>query len=150
DNAAAAVHQRPAGVPGVEGRVRLNHVVHQVASYAPQGPADSADDSCCHGGLEAERAADRHDELADPQLRRVAKLGEWERLPVALDEGQVGPRVVADDAATDLLAIVQADADLLRLPNHVVVGEQVALRGEQDAGPGAHLTAPPDAQVHHG
>ena len=113
DDPAAAVDERAAAVAGVQGGVGLDDVVHQVAGDAAQRPAQGADDAGGDGRFEAERAADGDDELADAQLRRVAERGVGQARRLGLDDGEVGPRVGADDAAGQLLAVAEADADAL-------------------------------------
>ena len=106
----------PPRVAGVQGRVGLDDVVHQVSGDAPQRPAQRRDDARGHGGLEPERAADRDRELPDLELRRVAERRERERVALGLHDREVGPRVVADDAAGQLGAVVEPHADLLAAP----------------------------------
>ena len=60
-----------------------------------------------HGRIEAERAADGHDELADAQPGRFAELRMGQSRGVRLDDGEVGPGIGPDDAARDLPAVVQ-------------------------------------------
>ena len=69
------IEQRAAAVARIERGVGLDHVVDQVARDAAQGAAERADDAGRHGRIEAERAADRDDELADAQAGRFAELG---------------------------------------------------------------------------
>ena len=71
DHQGAAIDQRTAAVARVESGVGLDDVVHQVTGDAPQGPAQGADHPGGDGGLKAERAPDRHHELANTQRRGV-------------------------------------------------------------------------------
>ena len=72
------VDERPAGVAGVQRSVGLDHVIDQrtvdrerVGSARPSAETTPAVTVAC----KAERAADRHDELADVQRVGVAELG---------------------------------------------------------------------------
>ena len=97
-----------------------------------------------------ERTADGHDELADAQGRRVAQLGVRQPAGFRLNDGEVGPRVVADDAAGQFLAVAEADADAVVALDDVMVGEQEAVGREEDAGAGAFAPAAAAAQVDDG
>ena len=57
------VHERAAGVAGVDRRVGLDEVL--VAFRVDAGAAERADDAGGDGVAEAERIADRDDEIAD-------------------------------------------------------------------------------------
>jgi hypothetical protein len=150
DDVPAAVHERAARVPGVQGRVGLDHVVHQVPGDATERPPDGAHDPGGQRGLEAERAADRHHELADAQPAGVAERRVWKRLPVRPDQGEIGPGVIADDPSGDLLPVVQTNPDAVGVSDDVVVREQIAFGRKQDTGPGTQLPAAADAQIHDG
>ena len=61
---------------------------------------------------------------------------------VGLDHGEVGQRVGADDGRLLGGAVVEVHRDLAALPgdrDHVVVGEDLAVGADDDAGPGALL-----------
>ena len=61
-------------------------------------PVQRADDAAGHGGLEAERRADRDDLLADVEVVGVADRRRGQAADVlGLDHGEVGHRVGADD-----------------------------------------------------
>ena len=59
------------------------------------------------------RTADGDNELTDAQTRRIAERAMRQIALLGLHDGQVRPRIVADDAAADLAAIAKPDADAL-------------------------------------
>ena len=59
--------QRAAGVAGVQRRVGLDKILDQPAGVAAQGAADGGDHAGGDGGLEPQRVADRHHQLAAPE-----------------------------------------------------------------------------------
>ena len=52
---------------------------------------------------------------------------------VDLDHGDVGLRVAANDLGGELAAVLQRDFHLVGVIHHVVVGEDVAVLGDDDA-----------------
>ena len=108
-----------------------------MAGDAAQRAAQGADDAGRDRRFKAERAADGHDELADAQRGRIAQLGVRQRSRLGLNHGKIGPRVGADDAAGDFLAVAEADAHALVSLDDVMIGQQEAVGREQDAGAGA-------------
>ena len=133
----AAIDQRAAAVAGVQGRVGLDHVVDEMPGDAPQRSAQGADDAGRHRGLEPQRTADGDDQLADAQLRRIAERGVGQLAAVGLDDGQVGPRIVADHPAGQLGAVAEPHPHSALAADDVVVGEQEAVGREQHAGTAA-------------
>ena len=73
DHPALQVEQRPARVAVVDRRVGLDRIVDREAVRRLHLAMESADDAGRDRLLEPERAADRHDAVADPELGRVAE-----------------------------------------------------------------------------
>ena len=76
DDPAARIGERAAGVAGVECRVGLDDVLDEPARppvARRERPTERADDARRHGAREAERVADRDDELTDAQPLGVAE-----------------------------------------------------------------------------
>src|SRR5256885_913724 len=69
------IHQRPAGVAGIQSRVGLDHVLDQPARLRAHASAQRTYDTSSHGELEAQRIANRNRQLPHPRLRRT----EWHR-----------------------------------------------------------------------
>ena len=91
-NISARIHQRPAGIAGVERRIGLDHVVDQPPGARAQRAPERRDDAGRHGRFEAERIADRDDQLADFELARPAEARDGQITRVDLDDGEVGQR----------------------------------------------------------
>ena len=76
DDPATRVGQGAAGVAGIERGIGLDDVLDEAARPPVAGaerPAEGADDARGHGPGEAERVADRDDQLADLQARGVTE-----------------------------------------------------------------------------
>ena len=146
DHFAAHVQQRAARVARVDGGVGLQHV--DGAPLADrERPLERADDADADGVRQAERVADGHDPVARLHLRRVAELGLRQRvvgLFGQLDQRAVGQRVASHHARAipDVVFLaVQRDLDLVGALDHVVVGEDEAFLGDDEAGAGGHRRA---------
>ncbi len=63
-------------------------------------------------------------------------------LGVDLDDGDVALRVAADDFGGELAAVLQGDLHLVGAVHDVVVGEDVAVLGDDDAGAEGLFAAP--------
>ena len=95
---ACEVGERAARVSGVERGVGLDHVLDDAARRHGQRAAERGHDAGRHAAAEAERAADRDDELADAEPFGVAELRRGEAVRVEPEDGEIGERVGADDA----------------------------------------------------
>ena len=141
DDFAARVQQRTAGVAGIDRRVGLQHVGEALFGDRERARrrADHAD---AHGVREAERIADRHHPVARLHLRRVAELHFDQvalRLVDQLDQRAVGQRIAADDLGlvVDVVFFAEeVDFDLGRAFDDVIVGEDVAVLADDEAGAG--------------
>ena len=72
DDARVRVDERAAGVAGVERDVGLQDRIDESSILCPHAARERADDACRDGVAEAERIADRDDELPDAQRGRRA------------------------------------------------------------------------------
>ncbi len=93
-----------------------------------------------------ESVAERHDRFADGQGRRAGQLdGGQPGNAVDLDQRDVGGLVDSNDVGgVGLRAPLDGHRDARGKPHHVVVGEHLARRGHDHAGPGSL------APTHHG
>ena len=144
DELAVRVDERAAGVTGVDSGVSLDHIrvdggfARAVAVLIGGGVHDlrtarGRHDAGGNGLLEAERAADGHDPLADDELVGVADLdGRKAAGILGLDDRDVGAGIAAHDLGVVGLA---RDGDLVRAAAFydVVVRDDVAVGGEHDA-----------------
>ena len=88
-----------------------------------------------HRVVETKRRSDGNHELADSSLFRRRELGLRKPARIDLQHGEIGRRVSADQLGRVVLSILQADVDACRFGHDVVVGEDVAVRAQNDAGP---------------
>src|SRR3989449_11571249 len=87
-------------VPRIDRGVGLEH---GLVGKAGEQAIEAADDAAGHGLLEADRAADRHDLVADAQARRVAEPRRRNAvLGLEPQQGQIEDGIEADDARARL------------------------------------------------
>src|SRR5262249_38263010 len=131
------VDQRAPGISRVDGRIGLDEVV--VTALADE-PSLGADDTRGDRMLEAEWVADGHHPFADAQLIGVAEGYSAEIGDVVdLDDGDIRLRVTAHDLRLVLLFILELDDDFVGVLDDVVVGEDVAVAIDDEAGAQAAL-----------
>src|SRR5215472_6330997 len=113
DDLAAGVHERAAGVSGVDGGVSLDRVEEDPWRRAftrtrLHGAVHCADDSAGHGVCQAKRRADGNDRIANLDAGRAAEA-QGRKIGVAryLEHGYVGVRVAAHDLADSRLAVAE-------------------------------------------
>ena len=143
DHFAARRDERTAGVAGVERRVGLDDVVHQPARSRAQRAAERADDAGRHRVMEAVRVADRDRDLPHPHRARIA-----ERRP---RQRRAGERIDADRPRGRCRRPGRRHPPRIERPSgsddghaagafdDVAVGEDEAVRREEDAGAAAAL-----------
>ena len=137
DDLAPRGHQRAAGVPRVQRRVGLHHVVDQPAVLGAQRAAERAHHPGGDGALEAERIADGNRDLADPHAIGRAQPGPGEARGMQPQQREVGVRIVADRISLQRAAVGQDRLDLLGAMHDMAVGQHEAVRREDHAGAAA-------------
>lgn len=131
DDLTLHVEERTARIAAVDRRVGLDETV--VGSGIDIATA-CGDDTHGHGYAKAERIADDHHPIADPDLSRVAEGDGLERLlRFDLQEGEVGFRIHADKLRLQFRSIGEVDLDIVGILNDVVVGDYVAGRIDDEA-----------------
>jgi hypothetical protein len=134
DHGAGGVQEWPAAVARVDRGVGLDQVVER-ASVGLDLAADRGHDAARHAVRERpERASDRDDQLADLERVRVAHRGRRQPGRVDLHDRQIGQRVDPVDRAVVLGPVLQLDAEGVRAGDDVPVGEDPAVRVEDDPG----------------
>lgn len=131
DKLAVEVQQRAAGIAAVNRGVGLNEILQPFKVQA--AAAKGRDNAGCGGLAKAERVADGDGEVADAKfirvsngdLRQVVWLNQLQQSDIALF-------IAPDQFGIELTAIVQLDADLLRLIDDVVIGQHIAFRRVDD------------------
>ena len=138
DRFAVEIHERAAGVAGIDRGIGLNEIL--VPLDAEPRAAERADDPGCHRLAEAEWIADRHHEVADLKLIRIAEIEGDQSGGFHLQQRNVGAGVAADELGRELAAVREIDRDLVRVFHHMVIRQDVAVaRIDDDARPRALL-----------
>lgn len=124
------VDERAARVAGVDDGIGLKNVAGLGAVAA------RADDALGEGSAETERVADSEDSLTDSYL---IGIGEFQNGKVMVgiddfDDGDVGLWIGADELGFVAFLVVGGDADFEGVGDNVVIGENVAFLGDDDAG----------------
>ena len=132
DDLALEIEGRAAGIAAVDRGRDLEEVV--IGARPDLAPA-RRDDAGRGGMAEAEGVAHRHHPVAHPHLFGVGKRDMGKRLlRLHLEECQVRLRVRADEARGQLALVVEDDGDLLRTRHDMVVGDDMAVRRDDEAG----------------
>mmetsp|Transcript_3775 Transcript_3775/g.14786 ORF Transcript_3775/g.14786 Transcript_3775/m.14786 type:complete len:304 (-) Transcript_3775:288-1199(-) len=107
----AGVHQRSARVARVQGHVGLNDVVDQPSGLGSQAAAKRGHHARADAALEAQRIADGHRHLADPQLIRVPQRKRLQAGDVVVEaqNGHIRCRVGAHNTSTCCAAVHEHD-----------------------------------------
>ena len=108
DDPAPGVGERAAGVAGVQGRVGLDDVLDEPARPSVarrERPAKGAHDTGRDAAGEAERVADRDDQLPDPEPVGVTEWCGGQAAGGGTDHREVGERVPPDDLERQLRAV---------------------------------------------
>ena len=135
------VDERPAGVPRVHGGVRLDEV--EARRGDEEGRALAAHDPEGHRLLEAEGVTEGEDELADPEALRVPEGEDRQPLSrVDLDQGEIHPGVPSEHRPREPSPRREPDLDGQGILDDVGVGDEVAIRVDQEAR-AERRTAPP-------
>ena len=129
DHFTGQVEQRTTGVTRVDRHVGLDerHIV-----FVRQAAADGADDTLGHGMVETERRADGHDPLAGFQILGFAELQDRQILAFDFQQRHVGAWIGADQLGFQFTAVGEADEDFVGIGNHMVVGQDVAIRRDDE------------------
>ena len=130
DQVAGGVHQRTAGVAGVDRGIGLDEVLEAVD--AEMVAAERADDAERHRAAEAEGIADREHEIAHLHPVERAERDGGEVLAVRLQHGEVGLGIRSPHARRDAPAVGKHDLNVVGAFDHVIVGQDVAFRRNDD------------------
>ena len=133
DELAFGIHQRAAGVALVNRSIGLQEILVAPAA-GPGGSALGADDPHRHRLANTERIADRQHNVTNLDALGIAERDRMEVRRVDLDHGQIARLVCAHHLRRQRAAVVHLDADAVRALDDVVVGEDVAVGADDDAG----------------
>src|SRR5258708_5609284 len=123
DHLSARVQQRPAGISGIDGCVRLDGFVN-VAALSADG-TNGADDAARHGAAETERVPDGIHFLAHNQALGITDLRLRHGLVGNLNYRQIMHRIGADHLRFVFLLVAGGYLELARSFNHMEVGKDV-------------------------
>jgi hypothetical protein len=108
---------------------------------AHAGAPRRADDAHGHGLSDGERIADGQHHVAHFALAAVGKGDGRQVLGVNLDDGHVGFGVLAHDFGLEFPAVIERHFDFIGAIDDVIIGQDVAVLGHDDAGTDAVLEA---------
>ena len=132
------VHEGTTGVTGVDHRVGLDEGLDGHLPTAATDDVDAAtlggNDAGGYRAGEAEGVAYGHHPLAHAHLVAVGELYGWQALLLDLDEGDVGGGVHTHDGGVVGTLVVEHYLEVLGVFHHVVVGGDVAVGADDDAG----------------
>ena len=132
DQFAAIVHQRAAGIAGVNRRIGLDKifVIFDTQISAVHG----ADDSHGDGLADAKRIADGQSIVAHLHLGGITDRDGGESASVHLQHGNVRLGIGSHDLGLQLAFVGERDANVGGAVDDVVVRQNVAVRAHDDAG----------------
>jgi hypothetical protein len=133
DELAAQIHERAAGIAGIDRRVGLDEVL--VAFRVDAGAAERADDAGGHRVAEPNGLPIATTKSPTSALSRSA-IGQVDEVRgLHLDDGDVRARVCADDLCLERAVVEQLHGDFGGVLDDVCVGDDVAvLRIDDHAG----------------
>ena len=136
---APGIVHRAAGIAGVDSGVDLEHVDGIRAFPGLDGPVKGADVAGAHGELQlAQGIAHGVDCFAHAEAVTVAKGGGREVCGIYFQNGDIVAFLHADDAGVIAGAVMEDHRDILPagigILNHMVVGDNVAVFGDDKAG----------------
>ena len=130
------VEESPARVAGIDGAVSLDQLLGAAGGHG-HIPVQGADGTGCQGeGQFAQRVADGHHIVAYIQLAGGADDHRGQALGLHLQHGHIVALVVADDLGIILGAVVGGDGHRIGAFNDVVIGDDIAVIREDEAGTG--------------
>ena len=129
DDLAVQIEGRATGIAAIHRGVDLQIVVGTRSDVAVMG----RDDACRHRSAEAERIADREHPVTDAGIL-AGKLHVRKLLrSLDLEQSDVGPGVGADQRSRIFVAALERHGDVLGVLDHMVVGDEVPVRRNEEA-----------------
>jgi hypothetical protein len=88
-----------------------------------------------HGRADAEGVTDRHHPIADPGVIAVAEMGGGKRLfGHDFQQRQIGLGIAAHHPRRHRRAVLQGNGDLVAVLDHMIVGDDITGRVDDEAG----------------
>jgi len=94
--------------------------------------SDRANDSHGDGLTDSERVAHGEHDIAHLGRGRAAEFEKRQILGIHFEQGDIGPGIGADDGGLEFPAVAQDGDDFLSSPDDVFIGEQMAVRADED------------------
>ncbi len=142
DHFTREINQRSARVALIDRCVGLNQTFDLVAVTGVDGTSGRADHANGHGVLEiTERRTNRNRGLSGFEQIRISQRRHYWDFPINLQNGDIGIRISADERCFLLSAIGQDDIEVLCILDHMIVGEDVTLIGNEKAAAADGLSA---------
>src|ERR1700733_12993759 len=137
------IHKRTTRVAGVDRCVGLNKVTRLASVIGEIRPADRAHDATSDGEAEiAKGISNRQYGLSRDQLGGVTPRDGWQVFGVDLDHGQICKFVGANYFGRERPAVMQRYAHFHRAVDHVIVGDDVSIGGDDQTTAKAMLNLP--------
>ena len=134
----SCINQRTATVALIDGSIRLDERLDirslSVGSRCADGTSLCTNDTGCYGRVQVERVTYRQHPLTYFQFVGVAYRYCGEIVTLNLNQRKVGAGVSTNDAAFQFAVIVQFHGNFISTLNHVVVGYDIAVFGNNHAG----------------
>src|SRR5690606_15675686 len=119
------------GVTRVDGHVGLDE---RYVVFVGQAATLGADDTGGHRMVETEGRTDGQHPAAHLEFVGLADLHDRQVLALDLQQRHVGTRIGADELGFQFATVGQAHDDLVGIGYHVVVGQDVTVPGNDEAG----------------
>lgn len=151
DNLSSAGHERSTRVAGVQGGVRLNHVLDQAPFLTAERPAQSRDDPGSDSRIEAERVSDGHDQLPALENAGVAQRRNGHAARhLGTQQSEVGVDVLAKHDRACCVTVGQCQSQLSCARDHVGVRKQKPVMGNDESRATTASCAASIFNTHHG
>ncbi len=138
DEASLGIDEGTAGIAGVDGGVGLDEILVILDAHA--AASDGTDDALGYGLADTERVADGEDDIPDEHQVAIGECGMGEVVGIDFEDGDIGLWVTSDDFGFVFLAgVFEGDLDFVGSIHDVVIGEDIAIGGDDDAGAEAAL-----------
>jgi len=133
DNFAARIDQRSAGIAGIQRRIGLDDVIDEPARIGAERAAQRANDAGSDGALKTVRIANRDRKLPNSNVFRLAHPRRAQLRGVNPDDGEVGVRIISDQVSIGFASIGERYLNSLSAMHHVAVGQNKAVRRDNEA-----------------
>jgi hypothetical protein len=150
DDGTVGVEQRPPGVAWVERGVGLDDVINQTSRTRAERSAQATDDAGGGGLLETHRAADGDGDLAGTNPPAVGERQVADVVGLSAKHGEIRVGIVADEIGGKAPAVRECDGQAAGAVYHMAVGQEVAIRGDEEPRAAAALGLRAGLDVDHG